>query len=403
MDFLRSPRRPALVLAVMVAVFCTATPPSAAPQPARRMVAVGDIHGAYESLTALLKSAGLIDAEERWSGGSALLVQTGDMLDRGARVRSVLDLLMRLEGEARRAGGRVQIALGNHEVMNLLHDFRDVSPEAFAAFADGRSEDRRDRAYKEVVALSKQRTPSAEPPDRAAWMTAHPPGFIEYTEAIGPRGRYGRWLRDRKVAIEEDGTLFMHAGIGPDTPGSIDDVNREVAREIAAHDNRRAMLVQAEVIRPFFTLDETLAAAIAELQQIAKAIEAKQPLGEHVTREYVDALQGLVQLNKSPLITEEGPLWFRGYARWPDEEEPKVVSLLERLGVVRVVCGHTPIVPGGITVRFGGRVILIDTGMLTSTYKGGQASALEIKGTELTAIYTDRREMLTKPGGLQIR
>ena len=45
-------------------------------------------------------------------------------------VRDALDLLMRLEEEAQRAGGRVESLLGNHEVMNLLHEFRDVSAAA---------------------------------------------------------------------------------------------------------------------------------------------------------------------------------------------------------------------------------------------------------------------------------
>jgi hypothetical protein len=288
----------------------------------------------------------------------------------------------------------VEVALGNHEVMNLLHDFRDVSPEAFASFADNRSENRRERAYRDVVNAAKRRLSPATPPDRASWMSAHPPGFIEYTEAIGPRGRYGRWLRDRRAAIEVDGTLFMHAGIGPATPGTIDEVNRAIQREIADYDRRRALLAQAGVIRPFYTLDETLEAAVAEVQQISKAIEAQQALPEHVTREYVDALQGFLQINKSPLVTEEGPMWFRGYARWAESEEPKVAEMLQRLGVSRIVCGHTPVVPGGITPRFGGRVILIDTGMLSDVYKGGQPSALEINGTELAAIYTDRREVV---------
>ena len=69
-----------------------------------------------------------------------ILVQTGDIFDRGAKVREALDLLMRLEDEAKRAGGRVEFLLGNHEVMNLLHEFRDVSPAAYASFADARSE-----------------------------------------------------------------------------------------------------------------------------------------------------------------------------------------------------------------------------------------------------------------------
>ncbi|HJS58221.1 MAG TPA: metallophosphoesterase, partial [Vicinamibacteria bacterium] len=65
-----------------------------------RVVAVGDVHGAYDNLVAVLRMAGLIDAEDHWSGGRARLVQTGDVLDRGPDSRKALELLMRLEKEA---------------------------------------------------------------------------------------------------------------------------------------------------------------------------------------------------------------------------------------------------------------------------------------------------------------
>ena len=72
---------------------------------APRVVAVGDVHGSYDSLIAILRFAGIVDAKGKWAGGKAHLVQTGDLLDRGKDARKVLDLLMRLEGDARKAGG----------------------------------------------------------------------------------------------------------------------------------------------------------------------------------------------------------------------------------------------------------------------------------------------------------
>ena len=60
---------------------------------AERVVAVGDVHGAYDAFVAILKAAGILDARERWAGGRAVLVQTGDVLDRGADSRKVMDLL----------------------------------------------------------------------------------------------------------------------------------------------------------------------------------------------------------------------------------------------------------------------------------------------------------------------
>ena len=56
-----------------------------------RLVAIGDIHGAAEQFRALLQEAGLLDDEQRWSGGSDTFVQTGDLLDRGNGVRVMLD------------------------------------------------------------------------------------------------------------------------------------------------------------------------------------------------------------------------------------------------------------------------------------------------------------------------
>jgi hypothetical protein len=51
-----------------------------------------------------------------------------------------------------------------------------------------------------------------------------------------------------------------------------------------------------------------------------------------------------------------------------------------------------------MVTRFDGRVVQIDTGMLGgSFYSGGVASALEIRGDALTAIYQNRRERLSAP------
>jgi hypothetical protein len=74
-------------------------------------------------------------------------------------------------------------------------------------------------------------------------------------------------------------------------------------------------------------------------------------------------------------------------------------SILRRLGARAVVIGHTPIAGGQTTTRFGGRVVLIDTGMLGGEfYPRGAASALEMRGETLTAIYEDsRRVPITAP------
>jgi hypothetical protein len=113
------------------------------------VVAIGDIHGDLHALDRSLRAAGLTDDNGRWSGGRTILVQTGDYLDRGPDVRGVLDRLMSLEPAAAAAGGRVVVLLGNHEVMNLVGDLRYVRPSTYQAFADDRSEQRREAAWEQ--------------------------------------------------------------------------------------------------------------------------------------------------------------------------------------------------------------------------------------------------------------
>ena len=129
---------------------------------AARVVAVGDIHGAGDAFAAILRAAGLIDAGQKWAGGTTTFVQTGDYLDRGGAVRPVLDLLIGLEPQAKSAGGRVEVLLGNHEVMNMVRELTDVSAEAYASFADARSEDRRRKAYEAQLGIFKN-TGAADP------------------------------------------------------------------------------------------------------------------------------------------------------------------------------------------------------------------------------------------------
>ena len=102
---------------------------------ARRVVAIADVHGAFDAMAETLRQAEVIDKQLSWSGEDTHLVIVGDILDRGPKSRAVMDLLMRLEDEAPAAGGAVHVVIGNHESMNLIGDLRYVSKSEYAAFA----------------------------------------------------------------------------------------------------------------------------------------------------------------------------------------------------------------------------------------------------------------------------
>ena len=80
---------------------------------------VSDVHGHIEQLVEALRRASLLDAERAWSGGKARLTFLGDYFDRGPDGIGVVDLVRRLQDEARATGGRVEALIGNHEILAL--------------------------------------------------------------------------------------------------------------------------------------------------------------------------------------------------------------------------------------------------------------------------------------------
>lgn len=96
---------------------------------ARRIVAVGDLHGDYNQTLAVLRLTGLVDEHNNWNGGDAFLVQTGDILDVGPDDLRIVRFLMKLGAQAREVGGDVHQLLGNHEMRNFRGDFSKVDPD----------------------------------------------------------------------------------------------------------------------------------------------------------------------------------------------------------------------------------------------------------------------------------
>lgn len=87
------------------------------------IVAVGDVHGELEALREILRHAGLLGDEDQWTGGNAVLVQTGDVIDRGPKSKECYRLLASLQSRAPAAGGKVVRLLGNHELALLQGRF----------------------------------------------------------------------------------------------------------------------------------------------------------------------------------------------------------------------------------------------------------------------------------------
>ena len=338
-----------------------------------RIVAVGDVHGAYDALAATLQNAGVVDDDLAWSGGKTHLVSTGDLLDRGSESRRVMDLLMRLEREALQAGGRVHLLLGNHEVMNLIGDLRYVAVEEYAAFQDLESPERRERWYQQFRV---DRPADADEASlRAEFARMAPPGYFGHRRAFARNGPYGRWLLEKPFMIVINDTAFAHGG----APSYLLDhglagVNGALKDDLVGYLQAAEALVDAQVLTP-----------VDRFKQIPRKLQAMLDAGQ-LQGEAAMGAQELIDLAKSPLHGQPGPTWYRGNAQCNRFVElPQLNAALEELGASRIVIGHTTTVTRHVQQRLNGRVIQIDTGMLNHVY-GGSGNALVIEGGQASVV-----------------
>ena len=144
-------------------------------------------------------------------------------------------------------------------------------------------------------------------------------GLKEMVRALRPEGEYGSWLSRHNAVIRINNALFVHGGISEDYSSvPLDSLNNTVRSELLSYPE-----------------------------------------------------------NLSGILSSTGPVWFRGLAT--DRGSAITRVLEEALSTNRadfIVIGHTVSIEG-ISTRFRGRVVMIDTGM--SECYGGSAQYLQIE------------------------
>ena len=156
-------------------------------------MAVSDIHGEFEYFVDLLRQAKVIDSLHNWIWGNGHLVVVGDIFDRGDKVTECLWLVHKMEGQAKRAGGRVHYLIGNHELMVIQGDNRYVN----------------ERYLKGICKKSR----------------------IKHEDLFGSHMELGRWVLSRSTVVKINDILFVHGGIAPvflEQGWSADDINERV-------------------------------------------------------------------------------------------------------------------------------------------------------------------------------
>ena len=99
-----------------------------------RILVIGDLHADFHMTKKLFKHFNIINNNNKWIAKNTYIVQLGDQLDGKGRghddafgEHEVLEFLDDLNTQAECNGGAVYSLIGNHELMNVLGDFRYAS------------------------------------------------------------------------------------------------------------------------------------------------------------------------------------------------------------------------------------------------------------------------------------
>jgi Calcineurin-like phosphoesterase len=229
---------------------------------ADRVVAFGDVHGDVDGARAALRLAGAIDSEDDWIGGKLVVVQTGDLLDRGDSEPEVLDLFDRLAERAKKAGGAFRVLDGNHEIMNVAGDFRYVTPAGF-------------RRYESTGALGASSPLIARLPERERGRA----------RAFFPRGPAALRLAEHPIAIVVGDTAFVHGGLLPEhVRYGIERINAETRRWMRGEAATPPAILESEnapIWNREYSEGEPSEAACGDLETALELLHARRMVVGH--------------------------------------------------------------------------------------------------------------------------
>ena len=329
-------------------------------KPNQRLVCIGDVHGDYDALVKFLELGGVYDSEtNRWCGNDTIVVQCGDVLDRGYQELKSFQLLAKLSHEAVKDDGKVICLLGNHEVLNAMGLFQYALS---------------DIEYEQLVgeALdSKLNTTDW----RLQYVNNQPSRWTTYE----PNGLFSkRLLANMKVAIQIGQTVCVHAGLTKEQlmdNGGISGMNQAAKEWFLFNDEKYKHNVTYNNRGNYPSFQQTLVAATNRQESYINTIP--------------EFLNGGIGVSS--------PVWMRDYSN-PNDRPPKNPTKTQKMideclssldhPCVRMVMGHT--VQKQINSALGGKAWRIDVGASRGVV-GGTPEVLEIINQPIITKTTKKR------------
>jgi len=384
----------------------------------QRLVCVGDVHGDLWALQDFLELAGVYDrSRDIWIGGDTIVVQCGDVLDRGMEELACYELLSKLSHQAPlsgvNGGGKVILLIGNHEAMNALGQFQYVYENIDVNDSSGNSYSNSEHEHKIGVAVDEElQTPNwriqyaNNSPCR--WACYEPGGLLSVS-----------LLSNMKVAVRVGKTVIVHAGLRPShlkEYGGIEGMNQLYRDWITLGYNNN------NKNDDIYTTDSDCYDCSNHNHQNQNYQD--NPVRYNHRGKYKDPRQAYVDAEKRQNYYREsipnflksggsgssivGPIWMRDYSS-PHDQPPtdptgKVQTMIDEtlllLDCDRMVMGHT--IQQQINSVLQEKAWRIDVGASRGC-ASGHPEVLEIIANNNNNENSDTVSILTKGGGIQGR
>jgi len=190
-----------------------------------RLAVVGDIHGAFEELSATLSSLKVAERVSpdafrfKWTGNDSTLIFLGDLTDRGLHSKQVYDAVMDLQSQALRSNGLVICLFGNHEALLLNGQVEEWA--------------------KTLTSHKKQHYQNT--------IDSFTRDGLDYHQAISERGLYGQWIRNLPLFAIINGYLFVHGGL-PNHPISRSDLAADFRDDMQMGDLKKGIFMNHDSV-----------------------------------------------------------------------------------------------------------------------------------------------------------